>query len=151
MEVTKIGYLNHKDHAITIALGAGGHEIGAKQPVVGQDGKLIKNSTHLDQLVELGLLRHIASNDPEYAEWDKRVEQRSKIRLSSNLKKPPKADPKPESLVTVVSSDKGLTESALPDGAKWINQGNKRMLEYKGKRFSSIKALNAYLAESGEE
>lgn len=139
---TYIGYFNPKDHPLTIGVGGQGVEILAGQPVVDGKGLLIPLDAHLDQLVGAGLLTRIQADHPEFKNWNALVKQRSNIRF---VKPSIKTSPAPvEKEVTVVSSDRGLQQESLPEGATMVVKGGRQVFEMGGKTFNSVKALRAY-------
>lgn len=140
-----IGYYNPKDHALTISSNGTGVEIGGQQPVVGSDGLLIPLDNYLDQLVSADLLRRIPVDHPEFSKWDARVAQRKNIVHGGKLKVQPEPAAKEDELVTVVSSERGLVQEALPDGARFEVIDGRKQITYQGRKFSSIKALNMFL------
>ncbi len=141
-----IGYYNPKDHALTISSNGTGVEIGGQQPVVGSDGMLVPDGNdYLDQLVTADLLKRIPAEHPEFSKWDARVTQRKNIVHGGKLAVlPPPAVPE-EELVTVVSSERGLVQESLPDGAKFEVVDGRKVIVYEGRKFNSVRALNAYL------
>lgn len=141
-----IGYFNHKDHALTISSHGLGVEVGGQQPVTDQNGLLVPDgNSYLDQLVLADLIKRIPEKHVEFSKWNTRVEQRRNIVHGGRLAKPPEPPAKEEELVTVVSSERGLVNESLPDGAKFEVVDGRKVITYDGRKFNGTRALNMYL------
>lgn len=143
-----IGYCNPFEYPVSISFGGQQTEILPKAPVVGKNGKLVIHDDHLEALVQSNILRRIPEDHPDYRNHDLMVEKRQQRSVRSYRDEGaaprdnrPAADPE---VTTVISSQQGLTQTELPEGAHWVDKGDRKVISYDGRTFTSISSLNVY-------
>ena len=127
-------------------MGGAGTDIEGGHPVVNEEGKLIPHHRILEQLANQGLLARIPASHKDFSKWDQKIEQRN----SGNLVPLTRQNIQSRDEVVVSSArslpDDNSAANDLPAGAERVIKDGRSIIEYGGKSFNSLSALNAYLS-----
>jgi hypothetical protein len=158
-----IGYYNPFSHPISFTGSRGNMvEVSPNTPVTNKEGFLIASSEVLDAQVQNGLLKRIYDNHPDFKDFDKKVEKKKGVvrftgkqldqmpleqvkKISPNASSKAKTESSPEILI---DAKKGVVNMNvdLPQEAELQEDGT---VKYRGKRFASVAAIRAYIANTG--
>ena len=134
-----MGYYNHHTYPVCAMMGNRRLELEAGEPVLTQTGEPVESHPDLDVLVQQGMLKGIPRGDQKWQEVFNQTRRLSGTRVATPVENNERAK--------TVATNMGLSreQADLPPGAEYVTEGRGQVIQYQGRKFPSVAALNAYL------